>query len=106
MTEQAKVPAIRFAGFTDLGNSVSWERLCQLVLELHPAHFLLGNFLMFKVDDLNESSHFQFDSAQRVDANTAVKLSPKAVSFLRKEEQQYLAIRLEFWGKLPILTRT
>ena len=23
MTEQAKVPAIRFAGFTDLGNSVS-----------------------------------------------------------------------------------
>ena len=28
MTEQAKVPAIRFAGFTDpLGNSVSWETL-------------------------------------------------------------------------------
>ena len=67
------VPEIRFAGFTDPWEQRKLGEIVSIGAGAPPSAFSAGNFLYVKVDDLNESSHFQFDSAQRVDANTAVK---------------------------------
>ncbi len=64
-----------------------------------PSAFSAGNFLYVKVDDLNESSHFQFDSAQRVDANTAVKPIRKGSIIFAKRGAAILGNKVRVLGK-------
>ena len=99
MTEQAKVPAIRFAGFTDLWEQRKLGEIVSIGAGAPPSAFSAGNFLYVKVDDLNESSHFQFDSAQRVDANTAVKPIRKGSIIFAKRGAAILGNKVRVLGK-------
>ncbi|KAB7135628.1 restriction endonuclease subunit S [Bifidobacterium longum] len=99
MTEQAKVPAIRFAGFTDPWEQRKLGEIVSIGAGAPPSAFSAGNFLYVKVDDLNESSHFQFDSAQRVDANTAVKPIRKGSIIFAKRGAAILGNKVRVLGK-------
>lgn len=99
MTEQAKVPAIRFAGFTDPWEQCKLGEIVSIGAGAPPSAFSAGNFLYVKVDDLNESSHFQFDSAQRVDANTAVKPIRKGSIIFAKRGAAILGNKVRVLGK-------
>ena len=99
MAEQAKVPAIRFAGFTDPWEQRKLGEIVSIGAGAPPSAFSAGNFLYVKVDDLNESSHFQFDSAQRVDANTAVKPIRKGSIIFAKRGAAILGNRVRVLGK-------
>ena len=100
------VPEIRFAGFTDPWEQRKLGEIVSIGAGAPPSAFSAGNFLYVKVDDLNESSHFQFDSAQRVDANTAVKPIRKGSIIFAKRGAAILGNKVRVLGKLPILTRT
>ena len=99
MAEQAKVPAIRFAGFTDPWEQRKLGEIVSIGAGAPPSAFSAGNFLYVKVDDLNESSHFQFDSAQRVDANTAVKPIRKGSIIFAKRGAAILGNKVRVLGK-------
>ena len=99
MTEQEKVPAIRFAGFTDPWEQRKLGEIVSIGAGAPPSAFSAGNFLYVKVDDLNESSHFQFDSAQRVDANTAVKPIRKGSIIFAKRGAAILGNKVRVLGK-------
>jgi len=99
MTEQAKVPEIRFAGFTDPWEQRKLGEIVSIGAGAPPSAFSAGNFLYVKVDDLNESSHFQFDSAQRVDANTAVKPIRKGSIIFAKRGAAILGNKVRVLGK-------
>ena len=99
MTEQAKVTAIRFAGFTDPWEQRKLGEIVSIGAGAPPSAFSAGNFLYVKVDDLNESSHFQFDSAQRVDANTAVKPIRKGSIIFAKRGAAILGNKVRVLGK-------
>ena len=99
MAEQAKVPAIRFAGFTDPWEQRKLGEIVSIGAGAPPSAFSAGNFLYVKVDDLNESSHFQFDSAQRVDANTAVKPIRKCSIIFAKRGAAILGNKVRVLGK-------
>ena len=99
MTEQAKVPEIRFAGFTDPWEQRKLGEIVSIGAGAPPSAFSAGIFLYVKVDDLNESSHFQFDSAQRVDANTAVKPIRKGSIIFAKRGAAILGNKVRVLGK-------
>ena len=93
------VPEIRFAGFTDPWEQRKLGEIVSIGAGAPPSAFSAGNFLYVKVDDLNESSHFQFDSAQRVDANTAVKPIRKGSIIFAKRGAAILGNKVRVLGK-------
>ena len=93
------VPEIRFAGFTDPWEQRKLREIVSIGAGAPPSAFSAGNFLYVKVDDLNESSHFQFDSAQRVDANTAVKPIRKGSIIFAKRGAAILGNKVRVLGK-------
>ena len=93
------VPEIRFAGFTDPWEQRKLGEIVSIGAGAPPSAFSAGNFLYVKVDDLNESSHFQFDSAQRVDANTAVKPIRKGSIIFVKRGAAILGNKVRVLGK-------
>ena len=92
-------PEIRFAGFTDPWEQRKLGEIVSIGAGAPPSAFSAGNFLYVKVDDLNESSHFQFDSAQRVDANTAVKPIRKGSIIFAKRGAAILGNKVRVLGK-------
>ena len=93
------VPEIRFAGFTDPWEQRKLGEIVSIGAGAPPSAFSAGNFLYVKVDDLNESSHFQFDSAQRVDVNTAVKPIRKGSIIFAKRGAAILGNKVRVLGK-------
>ena len=93
------VPEIRLAGFTDPWEQRKLGEIVSIGAGAPPSAFSAGNFLYVKVDDLNESSHFQFDSAQRVDANTAVKPIRKGSIIFAKRGAAILGNKVRVLGK-------
>ena len=93
------VPEIRFAGFTAPWEQRKLGEIVSIGAGAPPSAFSAGNFLYVKVDDLNESSHFQFDSAQRVDANTAVKPIRKGSIIFAKRGAAILGNKVRVLGK-------
>lgn len=82
---KSNVPKLRFPGFTGPWEQRKLGEVVSIVAGASPSAFSDGDILYVKVDDLNQSTCIQSDSAQKVSINDKVKMiRPGGVVFAKR----------------------